>query len=159
MITQAIKNWLRELFAWWPWKQSPHISHFHAASSLNKGLSQETTSRPTIGGVAPQAGIIPRLSTIEEWPEHVVQPQPQFPNASEHTERPLLPPPPALSPTEQPEDKQTPERESTSVTKEPDHNVPSTPERQLEFLEYLVRHGIVNEGFEKGKEPEQYRKM
>jgi hypothetical protein len=159
MITQAIKNWLRKMFAWWPWKQSSHITYFHAVGSLNKGLSQETASRSTIDGVAPQAGITPRLSTIEEWPERVVQPQPQFPNASEHAERPLLPPPPALPPTEQPEDKQMPERESTAATKEPAHDVPSTPERQLEFLEYLVRRGIVNEGFEEGKEPEQYRKL
>jgi len=147
------------MFAWWPWRQPSHITYFHAAGSLNKGLSQETASRPTIDGVAPQAGITPRLSTIDEWPERVVQPQPQFPNASEHVERPLLPPPPALPPTEQPEDKQTPERESTPARKEPAHDVPSTSERQLEFLEYLVRRGIVNEGFEEGKEPEQYRKM
>jgi len=33
-----------------------------------------------------------------------------------------------------------------------------TPEQQLEFLHYLVKRGIVNEGFEEGKIPEQYRK-
>jgi hypothetical protein len=33
-----------------------------------------------------------------------------------------------------------------------------TPEQQLEFLHYLVKRGIVNEGFEEGKIPEQYRR-
>src|SRR5256886_17480138 len=106
MITQAIKNWLRKMFAWWPWKQSSHITYFHAAGSLNKGLSQETTSRPTVDEVPPQAGITPGLWTFEEWPERVVQPQLQFPNPREHAERPLLPPPPALPPPEQPENTQ-----------------------------------------------------
>src|ERR1700751_2955875 len=128
MITQAIKSWLRKMFAWWPWRESSSITYFHAISPLPRGFSQEPASRLTIDGIAPQAGITPRLSTIEEWPERVVQPQPQFPNASEHAERPLLPPPPALPPTEQPEDKQMPEREATSAAKEPAHDGPSTPQ-------------------------------
>jgi hypothetical protein len=33
-----------------------------------------------------------------------------------------------------------------------------TPEQQLEFLHYLVKRGIVNEGFEEGKIPKQYRR-
>jgi hypothetical protein len=47
-------------------------------------------------------------------------------------------------------------------------DVPSTPgpttglrptsEQHLEFLHYLVKRGIVNEGFEEGKIPDQYRK-
>ncbi len=28
----------------------------------------------------------------------------------------------------------------------------------LAFLRYLVQHGIVNEGFDQGQEPEQYRR-
>lgn len=31
-------------------------------------------------------------------------------------------------------------------------------EQQLAFLQYLVSRGLVNEGFEEGKIPEQYRK-
>src|SRR5947209_5593139 len=88
MVTQAIKNWLRKLFAWWPWKQSTEIEHAHAASPLNKGTTQGTVSRSTIDGVAsqPQPGIAQRLSTIEEWPERVVKPLSPPP-------QPLLPPP------------------------------------------------------------------
>jgi hypothetical protein len=33
-----------------------------------------------------------------------------------------------------------------------------TPEQQLEFMHYLVKRGIVNEGFTEGQVPEQYRK-
>ncbi len=157
MITQAIKDWLRGIFAWWPWKKSPQITYTHAVSPLNKGLSQGPASRTTIDGFVPQAGITPRLSTIEEWPERVVQPQAHVPDASTHPERPLLPPPPAPPSGEQPENKQTPANEPSPTAKEPAQSIPPTPEQQLEFLHYLVKRGIVNEGFEEGKEPEQYR--
>jgi len=32
-----------------------------------------------------------------------------------------------------------------------------TPEQKLEFLHYLVKRGIVNEGFAEGQIPKQYR--
>jgi hypothetical protein len=167
MITQAIKNWLHGLFAWWPWKKSPQITYTPTISPLNKGLPQGPASRSTIDGIAPQAGITPRLSTIEEWPERVVQPQTYFPDASTpHPERPLLPPPPpSPSPSdEQSERKQAgdhkgpPLQEPPPAAKEPVRSLPPTTEQQLEFLHYLVKRGIVNEGFEQGKEPEQYRR-
>ncbi len=173
MVTQAIKNWLRKLFAWWPWKQSPEIKHTHVASPLNKGTTQGTISRSAIDGVAsqPQSGIAQRLSTIEEWPERVVKPlssppQPLSPPptlppaASELPETPLLPP--LTSPLD---------KVKGSTDKAADifsSDVPSTPapmpgraptpEQQLEFLHYLVKRGIINEGFEEGKIPEQYRR-
>ena len=158
MITQAIKGWLRRMFAWWPWKQSPSIPYSHVVSPLSKGFSQESAPRSTIDGVAPQAGITPRLSTIEEWPKRVDQPQPYFPEAGEPAERPLLPPPPSVPPTAEPvEEKQGTDTESIAGAKEAARMQPPSPEQQLEFLQYLVRRGIVNEGFEKGNEPEQYR--
>jgi hypothetical protein len=159
MITQAIKGWLRKMFAWWPWKQSSSITYSHAVSSLSKGFSQEAAPRSTIDGVAPQAGITPRLSTIEEeWPVHVDQPQPYFPETGEPAERPLLPlPPSAPLPVELPEEKQGADTESVAGAREAARMQPPAPEQQLEFLQYLVRRGIVNEGFEKGDEPEQYR--
>jgi hypothetical protein len=33
-----------------------------------------------------------------------------------------------------------------------------TPEQQMAFLQYLIHRGLINEGFEDGKIPEQYRK-
>jgi hypothetical protein len=160
MITQAIKSWLRKMFAWWPWKESSSITYFHAVSPLPKGFSQGPASRSAIDGVAPQAGITPRLSTIEELPGRVVQPQPHFPDASEHAESPLLPlPPSAPAPAEPPEDKRVPTTESIPGAREPARAIPPVLEQQLEFLQYLVRRGIVNEGFEDGQEPEQYRRI
>lgn len=157
MITQAIKTWLHKMFAWWPWKRSSQITYIHAVSPLKKGTSQESASRSTIDGVSPQAGITPRLSTIEEWPDRVVQPL--FPAASEHTDPPLLaspaiptqPPAPAL-------EKKARDEESLTDTGEASRLTPPTPEQQLEFLQFLVKRGIVNEGFEEGKVPEQYKK-
>lgn len=163
MVTQAMKTWLRKLFAWWPWKQSTKVEHAHAASPLNKGTTQGAISRSAIDGGAsqPQSGIAQRLSTIEEWPERFVQPP----------SPPLLPPP--VSPPAASEVPETPLPPplTSSADKGADifsSDVPSTPtpmpgraptaEQQLEFLHYLVKRGIVNEGFEEGKIPEQYRR-
>ena len=170
MVTQAIKNWLSKLFSWWPWKQPAQIEPTHVASPLNKGTTQEAVSRSAIEGASSQSqpGIVQRLSTIEEWPEPFVKPVSPPPQP-----QPLSPPP--IS-SELPE---TPYPTSLDKGKEGSINrpltedifssdVPSTPapmpgsaptfEQQLEFLHYLVKRGIVNEGFEEGKVPEQYRK-
>ena len=156
MITQAIKGWLRRMFAWWPWKQSSANSYSHAVSPFSKGFSQEPAPRSTIDGIAPQAGITPRLSTIEEqWPERVDRSQPYLPETGEPAERPLLPLPP---PAELIEEKQRADTEGVAGVREAAGMQSSKPEQQLEFLQYLVRRGIVNEGFEKGNEPEQYRR-
>lgn len=122
MITQAIKNWLHKMFAWWPWKKPSEIEFTHDAGPINKGAAPGSISRSTIDGVVPQAGAIPRLSTIEGWPER--DDQPPFPAADE------LPPPP--------------------VEMAEDPVVVDTPpaEQRLKFLRYLVKRGIVNEGFE-----------
>ena len=32
-LTQAIKNWLHKMFAWWPWKQSTQIEYSPYANS------------------------------------------------------------------------------------------------------------------------------
>jgi hypothetical protein len=137
-FTQTIKNWLHQMFAWWPWKPSTQIEYSHLANPLNKGTTQETLSRSTIDGVAPQAGIIPRLSTIEEWPEKDVQAD--FPAGNEFTE---TSPASSISPGE-------PTKESiTSIdgTLKVGQAFPS-PQQRLEFLQYLIKRGIVNEGFE-----------
>lgn len=155
MITQAIKGWLRRIFVWWPWKQSSSKTYSHAVSPFSKGFSQEPAPRSTIDGIAPQTGITPRLSTIEEqWPERVDRSQPYLPETGESAERPLLPLPP---PAELIEEKLRADTEGVEGVREAAGMQSSKPEQQLEFLQYLVRRGIVNEGFEKGNEPEQYR--
>ena len=141
MITQAIKDWLHKVFAWWPWKHSTPAEYAHVASSPNRGPTPETATRSTIDGIAPQAGVVPRLSTIEEWPERVVQPY--FPPPSQpQSAEPAEPPRP---PSTVPSAEKVVEPKPTMGAATP---VPPTPQQRLEFLQYLVKRGIVNEGFE-----------
>ncbi len=141
MITQAIKQWLGKMFAWWPWRPSPKTEYLHTSGSLNKGAAQEMTARSTIDGVAP------RRSTIEEWPERIVQPSADAINRV---------------PTEERTETTFPSLPATPIEKAREASTSSispTPrgERQLEFLRYLVKGGIVNEGFAEGTVPDQYK--
>jgi len=137
-LTHAIKNWLHKMFAWWPWKQSTQIEYSPYANSLNKGTTQETMSKSLTDGIVPQTGNVPRLSTIQEWPERVVQtdvtainelPEVASPGSSGGGE--------PMKKSAMPAD-ETPAGMQTS---------PSTQQR-LEFLQYLIKRGIVNEGVE-----------
>ncbi len=134
-LSQTIKNWLYKMFAWWPWKQSTQIEYSDAANPLNKGISQEPLSISLIDGIAPQAGIIPRLSTVEEWPEHVGQSN--FLAADEFAETPSLPS----------GDGETLKKSTTPA----DAQTSPSPQQRLEFLRYLIKRGIVNEGSEEDK--------
>jgi hypothetical protein len=166
MITQAIKRWLNKLFGWLSWRKPPETEHARVGSSLNKGVTQESAAWPTSDGAAPQSGVAPLVlgqgetscSTIDEWPESVIQPPP--PTANEE-----LPPAPS-TPTQLP---MTPPAENakTAINNFPEASLPAvqpltppapTGEQKLEFLHYLVKRGIVNEGFAEGQVPEQYRK-
>ncbi len=124
MITQAIKEWFRKVFAWWPWKQSPFIEYEHVTSATARGSTPETTLRASKEETVPQAGVTPRRFPLENRRERLIQPR---------SETPGVPPlsPPASFP---------------STDTEPE-NAPMVRQR-LEFLRYLIRRGIVNEGFE-----------
>jgi hypothetical protein len=133
MITQAIKRWLRNMFAWWPWKQTPPVTYGQASGPLSVGTTPEGISLSSVEGTTPQASITPRLSTIEERPERALS------SPNDMAETPL---PPSL-------------RSPVDISTEPGKDdaspaVPSTPtpQQRLEFLQYLVKHGIVNEGLE-----------
>ena len=142
-FTQAIKNWLHKMFAWWPWKQSTQIEYSPYANSVNKGTSKETSSRSMTDGIAPQTGLVSRLSTIEEWPEHVVQSDLTVKN--ELTEAPAITSIPSVD-GEIMRKSATPADETpTSVQTSP------SPQQRLEFLQYLIKRGIVNEGVEEDK--------
>ena len=134
MITQSFKRWLHKMFAWWPWRQAQPMEYKHASGPLSKGTA-EGVSLSTVDGTAPQTSITPRLSTIEERPERILQTP--FPAASD-----LPVPPPVTTPADMPGE---PIKEdiSPAVLSAP------TPEQRLEFMRYLVKRGIVNEGFEK----------
>jgi hypothetical protein len=150
MITQAIKRWLRQMFAWWPWRPSAEAEYAPTTSSLNKGPAQETAAWSSIDGVgvAPQPEVAPRRPTIEEWPERIVQPYP--PPSEERTESSFTSPP-------------TPPREKVGDTtfnnqEGASSSASATPEQKLEFLRFLVKRGILNEGFAEDKLPDQYRR-
>jgi hypothetical protein len=133
MITQAIKRWLRSMFARWPWKQTPPVAYRQKSGQLGVGTTPDGISLAAIEGTTPQASIAPRLSTIEERPERTI------PAPNDMAETPL---PPSLS---SPVDISTePGKDDASPA------VPSTPtpQQRLEFLRYLVKRGIVNEGSE-----------
>ena len=137
MITQAIKRWLRNMFAWWPWKHSPPAAYWQASGPLGMNTSQEGISLSAIEGTTPQASITPRLSTIEERPDHTISAP--IPATNDKAETSL---PPSL-------------RSPVDIAPEPGKNdaAPSdlstpTPQQRLEFLRYLIKRGIVNEGQE-----------
>ena len=137
MFTQTIKAWLHNMFAWWPWKRSTQAEYTHVAGPLTHGATQEPASKSTI---APPAGIAPRFSTIEEWPERVVQSD--VPVASELGETAVSPPstPPVGAPAS---------KESTTRTGEAAVQASPSPQQRLDFLRYLVERGIVNEGLDR----------
>jgi hypothetical protein len=165
MITQAIKRWLDKMFAWWPWKTAPETDVVPVTTPIRKGITQNFQDAhnaipwSTNEGITPQSGITPLIfgpgessrSTIGEWPERVVQSSP-LANEKAEPPSPLLPANPAV---EQTADSST---SSTSIEAKAIFSaVPPTPQQQLEFLSYLVRRGLVNEGFPEGQVPEQYR--
>ena len=125
-LTQAITNLLHKMFSWWPWKKSTQIEYAPYSNPTNTGTAQEALSKSLNDGIASQTGITPRLSTIQEWPERVVQTDVTAKNELPET---LLP---RSSGDEEPTGMQT---------------SPSTQQR-LEFLQYLIKRGIVNEGSE-----------
>ncbi len=127
MITQAIKEWLQKMFAWWPWKQSTSVEYQPVASPVTWISTPETPFRSIREGTIPQTGTIPRLSTLEGRSERVLQPRSE--DLPAHTASPS-----------------SAEFASTSSGA---HSPVPTAQQRLEFLRYLVQRGIVNEGFEK----------
>ena len=153
MITQAIKRWLYKLFAWWPWKSAPATGYSQALTNGNLGSAQETVWRTTMDGPLPQAGMMsvaveqdevdtipdPGWLSPENLPERLVQPS--SPTSAEHND------PTHLSLVDNP-----------SLSTDNASPPPPTFEQQLAFLQYLVKRGLVNEGFSEGQVPKQYRR-
>jgi hypothetical protein len=171
MITQAIKHWLAKFFEWWPWGKSQENEYAPVSGPYNKGLAQESAARSTIDAVTPHPGVAPRItgqgekscSTLDEWPDHSVTPPPAI-RSSENTDSlqhpfsPLPTTPAPLSASAMSSEKLT-NPSNTSGNNERADAPPPTPssEQQLEFLQYLVKRGLLNEGFAEGQEPDQYR--
>jgi hypothetical protein len=171
MLTQGIKRWLSKLFGWWPWKKTTEQEYAHLEGPLNKGVTQESMLWSASDGITPHSGVAPHilgqnessqtsLSTIDEWPERVVQSSPPspVPSPSPAVDKVDPPQPPTLQPP-QSIDSSVSAVESGSANAELvfDPPPPPTPEQKLDFLHYLVKQGIVNEGFAEGQVPEQYK--
>lgn len=132
MITQRIRHWLGRMLAWWPWRQPSPAEYRHDSGTLSAVSPAEGISHSALEGTTPQASASGptgttsspsstfRLSTIEEHPTYTAQ------TPSHTNEDPAAPHPPS-----NPAGQQAP-----------------TPQQRLEFLRYLVRQGIVNEGKE-----------
>jgi len=174
MLTQGIRRWLSKLFGRWPWKKTTEQEQARLERSLNKGVAQESMLWSASDGATPHSGVGPlflgqnessqtSLSTIDEWPERVVQSSPpsQLPSPSPAIDKADLPQPPTLQPP-QSIDSSVSAVEGDSANAELVFDSPPapppTPEQKLDFLHYLVKRGIVNEGFAEGRVPEQYKK-
>lgn len=153
MISQAIKGWLQRVFAWWPWKNTPATHYTHPVSSINKSIAPEATMYTTIDGTISQPG---NSSIAVEHTDEEIFTEPSWTKPNERPE-PAMPPPTPLAEAQG-------DIPSTEQNKPAPKNIssPSTPQptaaQKLEFLRYLVQRGLVNEGFDHGYEPEQYRK-
>ena len=158
MITQAIKRWWRKLFAWWPWRDAFPNSYTQTATNMNQGTTQESLWRTTMDGPLPQPGITSVVieqerddlsteagrSIVDERPDHFVQHSP--PGMEEHVDSSPL----------------SAKKTSKEMNPPTAHDGTATPaptfEQQMGFLQYLVKRGIINEGFTEGQVPKQYKR-
>jgi hypothetical protein len=150
MITQAIKRWLYKLFSWWPWKSAPATGY--SQTLTNGNLGSATVWRTTMEGPLPQAGM---MSVAVEQDEDNAIPDPGWPSSDNLPERPVQPSSPMAAELHDPTG-----LPSTDIPAISTGNAPPSPtfEQQLAFLQYLVKRGLVNEGFSEGQVPKQYRR-
>ncbi len=145
MITQGIKRWLQNLFAWWPWKSVSEDDYAQTPETPNKGTSQETLFFTTVDGPYAQPAQPGITSVAVEPIEEDVVPESGRPMAEERSF-------PMLKPTTE-DSGSLPApiiEEKRKAVHEPDagiEDIPApTPQQRLEFLRYLVERGLVNEG-------------
>jgi hypothetical protein len=158
MITQTIKRWLSKLFAWWPWGRSQTSDYSHLISNLNTGITSEGAWHATRSGPLPQPG------TTSVAVEHEQSEIPPEANRSINEERPDHPMQqhPAVSEEHSTTSRHAAANSAGAAKESAAHRrgTPApTPEQQLRFLQYLVRRGLINEGFAEGQVPHQYRKL
>ncbi len=144
MITQGIKRWLQNLFAWWPWKSVSEDDYAQTPGTLNKGTSQETLFFTTVDGPYAQPAQPGITSVAVEPIEEDVVPESGRPTADERS-FPLL-----KSPTEDSGSPPAPiieeKRKVVELSAAIEDTPAPTPQQRLEFLRYLVERGLINEG-------------
>jgi hypothetical protein len=149
MITQTIKRWWHKLFARRSRSTSQQVSFTSVDQRTNAALSPESSSYSSVNGLPPQPGVAPLIagnaqgdrtcSTMNEPPNHPAR------GSLSPLEKGNTASPGATSP-------QTPETAASGTALKP------TPQQQLDFLNYLVKRGLVNEGFSEDSLPQQYRR-
>lgn len=144
MITQAIKRWWHKLFARRSRNTSQNVSFTSVDQRANAALSSETPTYSSLNGLPPQPGVAPLAAGSAQGDVTCST----LDGSSNHT------PQGPLMPTENgsgPRGERTPETAASGTALKP------TPQQQLDFLNYLVKRGLVNEGFAEDRVPEQYR--
>ena len=156
MITQTIKQWLSKLFAWWPWKRTATAAYAPPSRNGAMGIPQEHSRSASGEGALPQTGA--RSVIVEQSNE----------NAPSEATLPLCPPsvehgdfsPLRDVPFPLPQDENTLDNLTSSNAQfgsADETTLTPTSEQQMAFLLYLFSRGLINEGFEEGEVPEQYR--
>jgi len=133
MFTQTIKQWLNKLFAWWPWRKTS-VQNYNSSARFNAGPGPEQIKRTSVDGSEIQPG--GTFIAVEHNPAHEAATGAFRSTSSAASD----------------------ERMPGIPKKLQEENIPAIQqERQLEFLRYLVRQGIVHEDFPADQIPEQYR--
>lgn len=156
MITQTIKQWLSRLFAWWPWRRKAPTAYAPPSRNGAMGIPQEHSWSASGEAALPQTGArsVVVEQSHENVPPEVILPlsPPSVEDVNFSFRRDLAAPPP--------QDEKTLEC-LTSFNTQLDSTFETTltpiSKQQLAFLQYLVSHGLINEGFDEGEIPEQYR--
>ena len=120
------------------------------------GISQEQLWRAPGDGSLPQAGV---TSVAVEQGSNDATPEatlPLRPSSVEHADT-ITQPLPIKDTSPPPLDDKTLEKAKSSEVPL-DQEIKPTPEQHMGFLQYLISRGLINEGFDEGKIPEQYSK-
>jgi len=137
MITQTLKRWLHKICVWQLWKRTPESNGDPVVTKTNVIATQDAGWCAAL--VDGQTGVI---STVVEQEKDASLLDTTRPTTEASLECLVQPSPSAKA-----------ENPDTDVLSYPS----PTFEQHLAFLQYLMRHGIINEGFGEGQVPKQYR--
>jgi hypothetical protein len=148
MITQAIKQWLHKLFAWWPWRKSVENDYSQPVGNVNLGAAQESMWRSMYDGPVPQTGM---TSVVVEQGRDGAPEAADWSPAEEYLVQP--PQPPAEESTNSAPLSSADPFQETQTSKGEKPAPSPTFEQRLVFLRYMVKRGLINEGFAEGQDP------
>jgi hypothetical protein len=156
MMTR-LKRWLQKLFSWWRWREEPEAPALPASTSSER-VKYWKEPGPQMHPYSPVAGehrddefsFSSPPSSLETGRENTTTPTggekavPSIPLSP----APLPPPASVPAPVPAPSSPAANARSESESAPEVEHH--------LVFLRYLVRKGIVNEGFPEDQPPQRY---